>query len=171
MKKNSEETKEQIIDQATQELKEEAVHNSIVIDVISNTYDKENLTERLEQDFDINAYNERGDTLLLDVLQKKPVNVDFVEFLLEQDGIDVNSTGDSIKKKTALMYAAEVKPESDAIQLCEMLIEAGAANVACCDQEWCNWKAADFARSAKNFEVKTMLLGETFEEFMIMSDQ
>ncbi len=168
MKASKEKTKEQIIDEVTAQLKEEDLYHSIIIDEIRNTYDKENLTERLEQDFDINAYNEEGDTLLLKVLRKKPVNVDFVEFLLEQNGIDVNSVGDSPKKKTALMYAAEVRPESDAIQLCEMLIEAGAANITC-DQEGHNWKAADFARAAKNFEVKTMLLGESFEEFAMFS--
>lgn len=151
--------KKTIVDEATKQMKQQNNINYKLLFEVIFKYDLETIEKLLDQGADVNSWNSNGDTPLIISLQKNPIEMQLVEYLLMQEEIDVDSIGDSAKSKTPLMYAASVKPESTAMQLCEMLIQKNC-NIALSSNEIGEeWTAIDYAKSVGNNEVADYLMG------------
>lgn len=147
------------IDESTKQIKQQnKINYSILYEVVCKS-SLEGIERLLDKGGDINFWDRVGDTPLIIALQKTPINFELIEYLLMQEEIDVDSVGDSAKNKTPLMYAASVKPESTAMQLCEMLMQKNC-NVALTSNEIGEeWTAVDYAKYADNNEVANYLAG------------
>lgn len=154
-----------VVDECTKQMGRQDRINYQFLYEVMNRVDLNICKTLVENGADVNAWNVAGDTPLIIALQKNPINIELIDFLLEQDDIDINSMGDSAKYKTPLMYAASLKPESDAIKICKMLIEKNA-NIDCVSNEIGEeWTAVDYAKHFENEEVVSYLSGQHTDLF------
>jgi ankyrin repeat protein len=151
------------VDEATKQIKQQNDINYKLLFEAMFKCDLETIEKLIDQKADVNFWNRSGDTPLIILLQKNPVEMQLVEYLLMQEEIDVDSAGDSAKNKTPLMYAASVKPESTAMQLCEMLIQKNCNVALTSNADSEEWTAVDYAKYADNNEVANYLAGHLNE--------
>lgn len=154
-----------IVDECTRQMMRQDKINYGLLYEVMNRVDLNLCQMLVESGANINSWNAGGDTSLIIALKKNPINLELIKFLVEQGDIDINSIGDSAKCKTPLMYAASLKPESDAIKICKMLIEKNA-NIDCVSNEIGEeWTAVDYAKHSENNEVAAYLVGEDIALF------
>ena len=141
------------------ELRKQEKINYKLIKEIANECNRENIENLLKNGAEINGFDKNGDTSLIIALQKNPIDIELIDFLLNQDDIDVNSSGDSAKYKTPLMYAASLKPESDAMKICKMFMQKDCNVSLTSNADSEEWTAIDYAKSVGNNEVADYLIG------------